>query len=87
MKNDNINKKLRAAPLLLALLLVFSACSAVPADNPEPVIDVPYVTVTATPDINNRYAFDMWTDGSYEATRTIIVRKPINLKALFVKAR
>lgn len=45
------------------------------------------ITVTATPDINNRYAFDMWTDGSYEATRTIIVRKPINLKALFVKAR
>ena len=50
MKNDNINKKLHAAPLLLALLLVFSACSAVPADNPDPVIDVPYVTVTATPD-------------------------------------
>lgn len=49
MKNDGINSKLRAVPLLLALIFAFCACGAVPVNDPDIVIDVPYVNVTATP--------------------------------------
>lgn len=50
MKKHHTNPELRAAPLLLALLLVFSSCRTVRTDDPDPVVDVPYIAVTASPD-------------------------------------